>query len=64
LMIRYYIKRKGGDPRNHSWMEVGEEKFRRVRDKKYFKKELAIELDEDIIRRHSYDGKSSIHKKG
>ncbi len=64
MMIRYFIKLKGGDPRNHSWREVGEEKFRRARDGKYFKKELAIELDEDLIRRHSYDRKSSIHKKG
>ena len=62
-MIRLYIKCRGGDPRNHSWVEVGEEQFRQAKDKEFFKKELAIELDEDLIRRQSYDRKGNIHKK-
>ena len=62
-MVRRYIKRRGGDPRNHSWLEVGEGEFRRARDEEFFKKELAIELDGDVIRRYSNDGKSNIHKK-
>ena len=62
-MIRHYIKRKGGDPRNHSWMEVGGDEFRRAKDGDYFKKELSVEIDGDLIRRYSYDRKSNIHKK-
>ena len=45
-------------------MEVGEDEFRRAKDGDYFKKELSIEIDGDLIRRHSHDRKSSIHKKG
>jgi hypothetical protein len=62
-MVRHYIKHKGGDPRNHSWVEVGEEQFRQAKNREFFKKELAIELGEDPTRRQSYDGKSNIHKK-
>ena len=34
----YYIKEKGGDPRNHSWKEVGEGKYTKANKLEFFKK--------------------------
>ena len=36
----YYIKYKGGDPRNHNWIEVGIEQYNNVSEESYFKKEV------------------------
>jgi len=38
--LRYYIKYKGGDPRNHSWIEVGPEQYDDVSELSYFRKEV------------------------
>ena len=38
--MRYYIKYKGGDPRNHSWIEVGPEQYYDVSELSYFRKEV------------------------
>tara|TARA_R110000765_G_scaffold144654_1_gene246709 strand:- start:28 stop:360 length:333 start_codon:yes stop_codon:yes gene_type:complete len=35
---RYYIKIKGGDPRNHEWREVGVRDYDEAADDKFFKK--------------------------
>ena len=34
----YYIKEKGGDPRNHSWKEVGESEYEKAKKSEFFKK--------------------------
>ena len=38
--MAYYIKYKGGDPRNHSWIEVGIEQYNDVSEESYFRKEV------------------------
>jgi len=38
--LRYYIKYKGGDPRNHSWIEVSIEQYNDVSEISYFRKEV------------------------
>ena len=38
--LRYYIKYKGGDPRNHSWIEVSVEQYNNVSEESYFRKEV------------------------
>ena len=38
--MRYYIKHKGGDPRNHNWVEVTEYTYNNVNKESHFKKEL------------------------
>ena len=38
--VRYYIKYKGGDPRNHSWIEVSIEQYNNVSEESYFRKEV------------------------
>ena len=38
--LRYYIKYKGGDPRNHGWIEVGIEQYSDVSELSYFRKEV------------------------
>ena len=38
--MRYYIKYRGGDPRNHSWREVTEYDFNKASKEDYFKKEV------------------------
>ena len=38
--LRYYIKYKGGDPRNHSWIEVSIEQYNDVSEESYFRKEV------------------------
>ena len=38
--LRYYIKYKGGDPRNHSWIEVGIEQYSDASELSYFRKEV------------------------
>ena len=38
--MRYYIKWKGGDPRNHHWLEVGIEQYNDVSELIYFRKEV------------------------
>jgi len=38
--LRYYIKYKGGDPRNHSWIEVSIEQYNNVSEESYFRKEV------------------------
>ena len=38
--MKYYIKYRGGDPRNHSWREVTEYDFNEASKKDYFKKEI------------------------
>ena len=38
--LHYYIKYKGGDPRNHSWIEVGPEQYNDVSELSYFRKEV------------------------
>jgi len=38
--LRYYIKWKGGDPRNHSWIEVGIEQYNNASKLSYFRKEV------------------------
>ena len=38
--LYYYIKYKGGDPRNHSWIEVGPEQYYDVSELSYFRKEV------------------------
>ena len=38
--LRYYIKWKGGDPRNHSWIEVGIEQYSDASELNYFRKEV------------------------
>jgi len=38
--LRYYLKHKGGDPRNHSWREVGKYDFDKASEENYFKKEI------------------------
>jgi len=35
---RYYIKVKGGDPRNHSWKEVGEDEYTKANKLEFFKR--------------------------
>ena len=36
----FYIKSKGGDPRNHNWLEVGEFDYNNANKESYFKKEV------------------------
>ena len=36
----FYIKNKGGDPRNHSWIEVSEYEYDKASKEDYFKKEI------------------------
>ena len=36
----FYIKNRGGDPRNHSWLEVNEYEYNKASKKNYFKKEV------------------------
>ena len=38
--LYYYIKYKGGDPRNHSWIEVSIEQYNDVSEESYFRKEV------------------------
>ena len=38
--MNYYLKFKGGDPRNHSWREVTEYDFNKASKEDYFKKEV------------------------
>ena len=38
--LHYYIKYKGGDPRNHSWIEVSVEQYNDVSEESYFRKEV------------------------
>jgi len=38
--VKYYLKRRGGDPRNHSWREVIEYDFNKANKEDYFKKEV------------------------
>ena len=38
--LHYYIKYKGGDPRNHSWIEVSVEQYNNVSEEIYFRKEV------------------------
>ena len=38
--LNYYIKYKGGDPRNHSWIEVSIEQYNNVSEESYFRKEV------------------------
>ena len=38
--LHYYIKYKGGDPRNHSWIEVSVEQYNNVSEESYFRKEV------------------------
>jgi len=38
--LHYYIKYKGGDPRNHSWIEVSIEQYNDVSEESYFRKEV------------------------
>ena len=38
--LHYYIKYKGGDPRNHSWIEVSIEQYNNVSEESYFRKEV------------------------
>ena len=38
--LHYYIKYKGGDPRNHSWIEVGIEQYSDISELSYFRKEV------------------------
>ena len=40
VKLRYYLKHKGGDPRNHSWREVIEYDFNKANKEDYFKKEV------------------------
>jgi len=40
VKMNYYLKYKGGDPRNHSWREVTEYDFNEASKKDYFKKEI------------------------
>ena len=37
---RYYLKHKGGDPRNHTWREVTEYDFDKANKENFFKKEI------------------------
>ena len=37
----FYIKNKGGDPRNHNWIEVSEYEYDKASKENYFKKEVA-----------------------
>jgi hypothetical protein len=36
----FYIKHKGGDPRNHNWLEVDKDDYIKASKKDYFKKEV------------------------
>ena len=36
----FYIKNRGGDPRNHNWLEVGEYEYKKASKENYFKKEV------------------------
>ncbi len=36
--VRFYLKQKGGDPRNHEWHEVSETRYDMAIDEEYFKK--------------------------
>jgi len=38
--VKYYLKRRGGDPRNHSWREVTDYDFNKANKEDYFKKEV------------------------
>ena len=38
--LHYYIKYKGGDPRNHSWIDVSVEQYNDVSEESYFRKEV------------------------
>ena len=38
--MKYYLKYKGGDPRNHSWREVTEYDFDKANKENFFKKEI------------------------
>jgi len=37
---RFFLKHKGGDPRNHHWVEVGESEFKKANERDCFKKIL------------------------
>ena len=41
---RYYLKHKGGDPRNHSWREVGEEEYNNASGDQFIKKVTESEV--------------------
>jgi len=36
----FYIKHRGGDPRNHNWLEVDEYEYKKASEENYFKKEV------------------------
>ena len=38
--MKYYIKYRGGDPRNHTWREVTEYDFDKANKENFFKKEI------------------------
>ena len=38
--MKYYLKRRGGDPRNHSWIEVTDYDFDKANEENFFKKEV------------------------
>ena len=43
---RYYLKHKGGDPRNHNWREVGEEEYNNASDDQFIKKVTESEVSD------------------
>ena len=45
LPSRYYLKHKGGDPRNHNWREVGEEEYDNASDDQFIKKVTESEVE-------------------
>ena len=42
---RYYLKHKGGDPRNHTWREVSEGDYDKASNNLFFKKINDLEVD-------------------
>ena len=38
--MSFYIKTRGGDPRNHDWIEVTEYEYDSVNKESHFKKEV------------------------
>jgi hypothetical protein len=48
-LLRFYLKQKGGDPRNHAWHEVSETMFDIGTKDEFFKKILSAKYSDETI---------------
>ena len=47
--LRFFLKQRGGDPRNHDWHEVSETMFDIGTDDEFFKKILSAKYSDETI---------------